>query len=42
MYDIENHNTLWMDAIRQEMKNVRIKIEKYDGAQNKLIGYQEI
>lgn len=40
--DQKNGNTLWMDAVRLEMRNVRIAFEEYDGDVNKLIGYQEI
>ena len=29
--DLENHNTHWSDAIAQEMKNVRIAFEAWDG-----------
>lgn len=42
MIDRENGNTLWMDAVRQEMKNVRIAFEEFDGDPNTLIGYTQI
>ena len=41
-FDKENKYTLWMDAICQEMKNVRIAFKKYDGEPNELIGYWDI
>ena len=31
-----------MDAIRQDMKNVRIAFKNHDGDPNELIGYQDI
>jgi hypothetical protein len=40
--DKENGNTLWMDAVRLEMANVRIAFEEYDGDPNKLVGYIQI
>jgi hypothetical protein len=40
--DKELGNTLWMDAIRLEMRNVRIAFEEYDGDPNALIGYTQI
>ena len=40
--DNENGNILWMDAIRLEMKNVRIAFEEYHGSPTELIGYQRI
>ena len=40
--DEENSNTLLMDVIRLEMKNVRIDYETYGGYPNGLVGYQEI
>ena len=40
--DNENGNTLWMDAIRLELKNVRIAFEEYHGNPNELLGYQRI
>ena len=40
--DEENGNTLWIYAIRLEIKNVRIAFETYKGDSNKLVGYQEI
>jgi hypothetical protein len=35
-------NTLWMEAIRQEMQNVRVAFEEYSGEPNALIGYTQI
>eukprot|EP00978_Attheya_sp_CCMP212_P010446 scaffold25305_cov39-Attheya_sp.AAC.1 len=29
--DLENGDSLWMDSVRLEMKNVRIAFEEYDG-----------
>ena len=40
--DLEAGNTLWMDAIRLEMRNVRVAFEEYDGDPNTLIGYTQI
>jgi Reverse transcriptase (RNA-dependent DNA polymerase) len=40
--DKENGNTLWMDAIKLEMKNVRIAFEEFDGDPNTLVGYTQI
>ena len=40
--DEETGNTLWMDAIRLEMKNVRIAFETYKGDPKTFLGYQEI
>ncbi len=40
--DRENGNTLWMDAIKLEMKNVRVAFEEFDGDPQSLIGYTEI
>ena len=40
--DEENGNTLWIDAIQFEMKNIRIAFDNYEGDINKLVGYQEI
>ena len=40
--DQKNGNTLWMDAIRLEMKNNRVAFEEYDGDPSELVGYQEI
>ena len=40
--DKENGNTLWMDAIKLEMRNVRIAFEEFDGDPNTLIGYTQI
>ena len=40
--DRENGNTLWMDAIKLEMANVRIAFEEFDGDPNSLVGYTQI
>jgi len=40
--DKEMDNTLWMDAIKLEMQNVRIAFEEFDGDPNTLIGYTQI
>ena len=41
--DKKNGNTLWWDAIMQEMKNVRIAFEQFKGEKKDLpIGFQEI
>lgn len=40
--DAENGDTMWMDAVRLEMKNNRSAFEEYDGNVDELIGYQEI
>lgn len=40
--DDENGNTLWMDSVRLEMKNVMVAFEKFEGDVNDLKGYDEI
>jgi hypothetical protein len=40
--DREQGNTLWMDAIKLEMQNVRIAFEEFDGDPNALVGYTQI
>ncbi|KAI2502045.1 Reverse transcriptase (RNA-dependent DNA polymerase) [Fragilaria crotonensis] len=40
--DKENGNSLWMDAIRLEMNNVRVAFEEFDGDPSTLIGYTQI
>jgi hypothetical protein len=40
--DRENGNTMWMDAMKLEMRNVRIAFEAFDGDPNTLIGYTQI
>jgi hypothetical protein len=40
--DREAGNTLWMDAIRSEMRNVRVAFEEYDGDPNTLVGFTQI
>ena len=42
-FDKENGNTLWWDAICQEMKNVRIVFEIFEGEVKDIpIGYQKV
>ena len=33
---------MWMDAIKLEMKNVRVAFEEFDGDPNTLVGYTQI
>ena len=40
--DNDNQNSYWMDAVRLEMKNVRIAFEVYDGDTSDLKDYQKI
>ena len=40
--DKENGNTLWMDAIKLEMQNVRVAFEEFDGDPDTLVGYTQI
>ena len=40
--DDENRNTLWMDAIKLEIKNIMIAFTEYDGDVNELKGFEEI
>lgn len=40
--DDANGNTLWQDAIKQEMTNNRVAFEEYNGDIKKLIGYKPI
>lgn len=40
--DAKNGNTLWMDSVKLEMKNVRIAFELFEGDVSSLQGYQEI
>ncbi len=40
--DKENGNSLWMDAIQMELKNVRVAFEEYEGDPNALDGYVQI
>ena len=41
--DSRNSNTLWWDAIMQEMNNVRIAFEKFNGEKKDLpVGFQQI
>lgn len=40
--DIENKNTYWQDAIKEEMKKIREAFTEYNGNIRDLVGYQEI
>jgi hypothetical protein len=40
--DRENGNTLWMDAVKMDVKNVRIAFEDFDGESKTLVGYTQI
>ena len=40
--DEENGDTLWMDAVRLEMKNARVAFKEYDGNPEQLIGFKQI
>jgi hypothetical protein len=40
--DREAGNTMWMDAIKLEMKNVRVAFEEFDGDPRTLIRYTQI
>ena len=40
--DKENGNTMWMDAMKKEMGNVRVAFEEHNGNPNELVGYQKI
>ena len=40
--DKEEGNTLWHDAIEQEMKKIKQAFKEYDGNPEELIGYQKI
>jgi hypothetical protein len=40
--DKENDNTIWQDAVRKEMKNVRIEFKILNGEEAVLPTYQEI
>ena len=41
--DIKNGNFLWIDAIQQEMKNVRIAFERFEGTEDEIPpGYQRV
>jgi hypothetical protein len=40
--DKENGNTLWQDAVRKEMKNVRIAFQMLNGDESSPLTYQEI
>jgi len=43
LYDTENGNTLWWDAILKEMSNVRLAFELFDGEQHEIPpGFQEV
>ena len=41
-FDKENGNTLWMDAIKLEMKNVRIAFERFEANMKDLEGFDKI
>lgn len=40
--DKENGNSHWYDAIKKEMKNVRVAFEKFSGDVTTLVGYERI
>ena len=40
--DAENGDTLWQDAIRKEMDNVRVAFQLYENDPKSLLGYQEV
>ena len=40
--DKENGDTLWMDAIKLKMRNLRFTFEEFDGDPNTLVGYTQI
>jgi hypothetical protein len=40
--DKENDNTLWKDAVRKEMKNVRVSFNILNGEESVPTTYQEI
>jgi hypothetical protein len=40
--DKENDNTIWQDAVRKEMKNVRISFKILNGEESAPLTYQEI
>ena len=40
--DEENGDTLWMDAVRLEMKNARVAFKEYDDNPEQLIGFKQI
>ena len=40
--DKENGNTLWQDAVKEEMTNNRIAFERYNGEIKDLVGYEQI
>ena len=40
--DKENGDTMWMDAVRLEMKNARIAFKEYDGNLEQLISFKQI
>ena len=43
MLDEKNGNTLWWDAIYEEMKNVRIAFEVFEGGEKDILpGFQEV
>ena len=40
--DKENGDTLWTDALREEMVKIKNAVRKYNGDPSDLVGYQEI
>ena len=42
IFDTENGNNLWWNALMDEMKNVRPAFEVFEGKKEQLVGYQEI
>ena len=40
--DKTNNNTLWADAIKEEMKKVRVSFQETDTSPDSLVGYQQI
>ena len=42
LFDAENGNTLWQDAINKEMANSRIAFEVFEEGESALIGYTQI
>ena len=40
--DAENGNTMWVDAVKLEMKNNRVAFEEYDGRIEDLVAYEQI
>ena len=40
--DLENGDSLWMEAVQSEMKSILSALKLYEGDTTKLIGYQQI